>query len=97
MIQMRILGGALALAIATSAASPSLRRNLLKVLSPQEAANFLDRTETIALLSPTKQAAVREINGKYYDLQMKVMIGFSVASVLFSALQWQKKTIILKG
>ncbi|KAF2469066.1 MFS multidrug transporter-like protein [Lindgomyces ingoldianus] len=97
MIQMRILGGALALAITTSAASPSLRHNLLKVLSPQEAATFLDRTETIAILSPTKQAAVREINGKYYDLQMNVMIGFAVASVFFSVLQWQKKPIILKG
>ncbi|KAF2791121.1 MFS general substrate transporter [Melanomma pulvis-pyrius CBS 109.77] len=96
-IQMRILGGALALAITESAASPSLRHNLLKELSSQEAAAFLYRTETIYLLSPAKQAAIREINGKYFNLQMKVLIGFAVASVFFTVLQWQKKPVYLKG
>jgi hypothetical protein len=96
-IQMRILGGALALAITTSAAIPSFRKNLLAVLSPQEVEALLYRTDTISLLSPVKQSAIGEISGKYYNLQTKILIGFAVASVFFSILQWQKKPVILKG
>ncbi|KAF2177057.1 MFS general substrate transporter, partial [Zopfia rhizophila CBS 207.26] len=96
-VQLRFLGGALALAITTCAASPSLQRKLLGVLNVQETDMFLDRTETIVRLSPAKQAVVREINGEYYNLQMTIMIGFAVASVLASVMQWQKKPIIFDG
>ncbi|PVH95529.1 MFS general substrate transporter [Periconia macrospinosa] len=96
-IQMRILGGALALAIVTVASSSFLRRSLLEVLNPEEVSEYLHRTETLLTFSPTQQAAVREINGKYYNLQSKILIGFAVASIISSALQWQKKQIVLKG
>ncbi|KAF2752776.1 MFS general substrate transporter [Pseudovirgaria hyperparasitica] len=95
--QFRLLGSAIGLALVTCVSNPYLSRNLQGILSTEEIKDFLDRPSTLYELAPQKQAALREISGKSYNLQITIMIGFSVATVLFSLLQWQRNAIVIKG
>lgn len=95
--QFRIYGGSLSLSIITCATLPSLRRDLLGVLSPQQTALILDRTEEILTLPPETQPLVRQMFGDMYNKQMVILIGISAAQVCMTLLQWQRKPIVFKG
>lgn len=96
MNQFRILGGSLGLSIVTCATSPSLRTQLLEVLTPEQTARVLDRTDQILTLPLATQGLVRERFGNMYNMQMIILIGIAAAQLIVTVLQWQRKAIVLK-
>lgn len=94
--QFRILGGSLGLSIVTCATNRSLRAGLLGVVGLTETASILDRSDRIFKLPPDLQLRVREVFGYTYRTQVTILIGIAVAQVFVTALQWQRKAVILK-
>lgn len=94
--QFRILGGSVGLAIVTSATASSLKADLLQLLSREEVAIILDRTDQILTLPPDKQAMVRRSFANMYNTQMTILIGIAAAQVLVTLLKWQREPLVLK-
>ena len=78
--QIRVLGGCIALAVATNLVASYTTSHLEGRLMANEIAGVLASAEEgIAVLSPEKQTMVREVYGQAWALQQKVMLGVSGA------------------
>jgi len=93
--QFKVLGGAIGLAIVISAMNRSIRSDLLEVLPVIQVKEVLDTTSIIKSMPPDVQATVREIFGRGYNLQMKIMVGFAVAQIPSTILMWTKKPTMI--
>jgi len=94
--QFRILGCSLGLSIVTCATVPTLRSDLLTILTPEQTALVMDRTERIFALPPDKQELVRHMFGKMYNTQMYILIGIAAAQVFMPLLMWKRKPLVLR-
>ncbi|KAJ5692410.1 hypothetical protein N7462_001833 [Penicillium macrosclerotiorum] len=89
-IQLRFLGGAIGLAIASTVLNSLLKKHLHGIISDSDISSLMQSTEIIATFSPEMQEQIREIFADSYDSQFKIMIGFAAAQIPVSALLWQK-------
>ncbi|KAL4937317.1 hypothetical protein BDV06DRAFT_232667 [Aspergillus oleicola] len=92
-LQLRMLGGALGVAIATAILNSRLKGDLDSLLSQQELDAVLDSAQTIGSLRPSVQDTVRRVFGDAYNQQMKAAGGFSVAQLLVVVLVWKRKQV----
>jgi len=57
---------------------------------------LLQTTDIISKLPEAAQSQVREGFGRWYNFQMKIMIGMAAAQLPSTLLMWTKKPIMVK-
>ncbi|KAJ5884936.1 hypothetical protein N7495_009446 [Penicillium taxi] len=80
-VQLRFLGGAIGLAIASNILNGSLKHHLHGVISRHDIHLLLENATRITLLSPRLQQVVRDVFAISFSTQLKVMIGFAAAQL----------------
>jgi hypothetical protein len=93
--QMRILGGAIGVSIATNLLNNAVKRGLEGVFSPLVIANILADVSTVSILSSSDQALVRAAFASGYQQQLVMILGFCTAEVAALALMWEKPLLRL--
>ena len=93
LLQTRILGGALGLAITSNVLTSYLKSSLAGVVSTEELSTLLQSTSSIRLLSPHIQDKILVAFSDGYNLQMKIMTGFAGAQLLAVGAIWRKQQI----
>lgn len=94
-LQCRTMGGAIGLAIVTTVLNSYLKSHMSRVLSPEEINALLKTTQAFTALPPYKAETVKTVFASGYNLQMRVMVGFSAAQMPLALLMWQKKQIVV--
>ncbi|KAF7930610.1 uncharacterized protein EAE98_005010 [Botrytis deweyae] len=89
--QMRILGGAIGVAIATSLLSSNVISALADILPAETVNHLLQNISSVALLSPGDQIAVRTAFAQGYKKQLAMILGFCAAELLAIGLMWERK------
>jgi len=96
MVQSRILGGALGLAIVTTVFTGYVRQELFRESFPEsEIKSFLQSTRSFAGEGDAKAALARAIIARGHNLQMKLVAGFSGAQFLTALMLWRKPHITI--
>jgi hypothetical protein len=72
-----------------------LESHLKEFLSAEQIHDLLKSTKAIGTLPPSSIENVMTALVKAYNLQMKVMIGFSAMQIPLASLMWQKKQIVV--
>ncbi|KAJ5175069.1 uncharacterized protein N7482_000946 [Penicillium canariense] len=80
-VQLRFLGGAIGLAIASNILNGRLSNHLQGVLSPHQLHLFLENAKSITFLSPHLQDEVNAVFADGYATQLRAMIGFAAAQL----------------
>ncbi|KAJ5437881.1 uncharacterized protein N7458_008879 [Penicillium daleae] len=80
-VQLRFLGGAIGLAIASNILNGHLSHHLKGVLSSHELHLFLENVKSITHLSPQLQEQVKGVLAESYTTQLRVMIGFAAVQL----------------
>ena len=94
-LQFRTMGGAIGLAIVTTVLNSYVKFHLAGILSSVEIEALLRTTEAFATLAPDVAETARQVFGNGFNLQMRIMIGFSAAQVPAILLMWQKEQIVI--
>ncbi|TGO55975.1 hypothetical protein BOTNAR_0233g00060 [Botryotinia narcissicola] len=89
--QMRILGGAIGVAIATSLLSSNVISALADILPAEIVNHLLQNISSVALLSPGDQIAVRTAFAHGYKKQLVMILFFCAAELLAIGIMWEKK------
>ena len=89
------MGGAIGLAIVTTILNSYVKSHLADILSPVQIQALLRTTEAFATLPPDVAETARTVFGNGFNLQMRIMIGFSAAQIPTVLLMWQKKQIVI--
>ena len=90
MVQNRLMGGSIGLAIVSAVFNRTTKPKLLEVLSVEQFQILSQTTAIISTLSPSTQAAVRQILAEGYNLQIKITVGFAAAQIPGAFLMWRK-------
>jgi hypothetical protein len=86
---MRIMGGAVTLAISTSVFNTYTEPRLhAYVLSTHPSLESVYSLEGLAAFAPTEQLAIHDILAKGYNLQMYVLCAFGAAQIPATLLLW---------
>ncbi len=94
-IQFRTMGGAIGLAIVTNVMNTYTKFHLGAILSPTQINDLLQTTRTLATLPSELAGPTKTVFANGYNLQMRIMIGFSAAQLLMTLLMWQKKQVLV--
>ena len=95
-VQFRIMGGAVGLAIVTSVLNSYVKAHISAFVPSEQLKVILQSVSAINVLDGPVQSTVRSTFGYAYNLQMKVMIGFGAAQIPASLLMWGKRNQIAK-
>ena len=95
MVQFRTLGGALGLAIVTTALTTSVRSKLSPHFTKQEIDRLLRTSRGFIDLPDSRLILARNAFVEGYDLQMKIAAGLSAAQIPSAMLLWRKKQVTL--
>lgn len=90
-IQFRLMGGAIGLAIVTTVFNGVVRPRLEHLLSLAQLGALLRSTAVIENFQPELQYMVRSILAEGFNVQMRIMIGFGAAQIPAALLMWRKK------
>lgn len=81
MVQIRFLGGAIGLAIASNILNGRLSKRLHGIMTSHELHLFLENVKSIKSLSPHLQEEVKSVLASSFNTQLLVMIGFAAAQL----------------
>jgi hypothetical protein len=95
-LQYKVPGGMVLLSIVTSVMNRWLRTKLEHILPIEDIEMLLQTTDAISLLPESAQTQVRELFGRGYNLQMKIMIGCAAIQLPSTLLMWTKKPIMVQ-
>ncbi|KAL8902863.1 MAG: hypothetical protein Q9207_004328 [Kuettlingeria erythrocarpa] len=95
MVQVRTLGGLVGLAIVTAAMKSYIKSNLAQHLSSAQIDILLRSTSAFETLPSEVVDVVKSIFAEGYNLQMRIMIGFSAAQMPVAFLMWKRKQILV--
>ncbi|KAK4112255.1 major facilitator superfamily MFS-1, partial [Canariomyces notabilis] len=93
--QFRVMGGAIGLAIVTTAFNGLVRGRLGDQLAPGQLEQLLQFPGNIASLPPSVQEAIRVAFADGYALQAKILCGLAAGQIPASFLMWQTKQILV--
>ena len=91
--QFRVMGGAISLAIVTSAFNSLMTNRLGGLLARSELDALLHSPAIITSFPDNVQASIRASFGESYNLQMAILSGLAAGQIPASLLMWQKKQI----
>ncbi|KAI1254222.1 hypothetical protein MGN70_004618 [Eutypa lata] len=91
--QFRIMGGAIGLAIVTTAFNGLVTGRLGEQLTQGQLAALLQSPATISTFPENVQETIRATLGEGYNLQMAILSGLAAGQIPASFLMWQKKQI----
>jgi hypothetical protein len=94
-LQFRLLGGAIGLSISTAVMNSYLKSHLEGYLTPEQINDVLKSAKNIGSLPPDVLDVIFKALAEGYNLQMKVMVGFSAVQVPLGFLLWKKKQILV--
>jgi MFS family permease len=97
LVEFRILGGALGLAIAAATMENYLRQNLPSLVTPEQLQLLLKNTASINTLPTDVKTAVIKVFADGYTLQMKITAGISALQLLAIGLIWDNPQILVAG
>ena len=97
LLQFRILGGAMGLAIASNVLNNHLTSSLTGVIGADELSVLLQSTASLAQLPAGVQAQVLAAFSDGYNLQMIIMTAFAGAQLLTVGLLWRNPQISVVG
>ncbi|KAG9199367.1 hypothetical protein G6514_008526 [Epicoccum nigrum] len=97
LVEFRILGGALGLAIASATMENYLRQELPALVAPEQLQLILKNTAVIKTLPPNVRNAILEVFADGYTLQMKVTAGISALQVLAVGMIWKNPQVFVAG
>ena len=89
------MGSVIGVAIVTCILNTYMERRLSKILTPTQLDAVLQSSSEVSALPEELRHVVQLLFAEAYNLQMKVLIGFSAAQIPAALLMWQKKNIIL--
>ena len=92
-IQVRVLGGVIGLAIAQAILTRSLDTKLGSFLSKQQIAALLDSTRSISNFSPSQAQSTRQVYGDAFNLQMRIATFIAAANFLISLGAFQRHPV----
>lgn len=95
MLQVRTMGGLVGLAIVTAAMKSYVESNLAQHLSSAQIEILLESTGAFETLPSEVVVVVKSIFAEGYNLQMRIMIGFSTVQIPVAFLMWKKKQILV--
>jgi hypothetical protein len=90
-VQFRMMGGAIGLAVATCIFNGYTKSILSSALSPAQLRSVLQTAQAIETLPPALQTIVKNVFARAFAVQFRIIIGTSAAQFLGIALMWQKK------
>ncbi|KAI9640543.1 hypothetical protein NHQ30_010841 [Ciborinia camelliae] len=94
-IQFRMVGSAIGIAIAGSIVNGFVTSRLSHILTSTQLNMLLQDISLISKLPPTVQDMVREIFGDAYNVFAKVILGLAVAQLIIVGLLWRKPQLPL--
>lgn len=89
------MGAVIGVSIATCILNTYVDKQLRGSLSPTQIETLLQSSAAIYLLPPNLQTFTRLVFAEGYNLQIKVLIGFSAAQIPAALLMWEKTPLIL--
>jgi hypothetical protein len=95
-VQFRLTGQAIGLAIATGVLNSDLSSKLSGLLTMSQLQSLLRDISIVDTFPQNLQESVGEIFGKAYNLNIKVMIGFAAAQFLAAGLLWRRPQLSIK-
>lgn len=95
LIQFRVLGGALGLAIGSGIANNHLESKLRGLIGSQDLSRLIDSLQSSGNFTVAERAYIKEAFAQSFSLEVKMMIGFAAAQVLAIALLWHWPQILL--
>lgn len=87
------MGGAIGFAIVTVAMNSYIKTRLTNKLSSARIESLLKTAETFKKLLLNVAIFAKTVFAQGYNLQMRIMIGFSAAQIPITLLMWKKKQI----
>ena len=85
------------LAVSTTALSNYIQPRLASVLSPEQLSQLSQFSGSISQFPPEQAMAARLIYNDAYNLQMRIVMGFAVASLVMSLLAFRRHPLDLKA
>lgn len=89
--QVRVLGGLIGLAVCTAVLFESVKSQLSSILSARQLTSLLQSTNSIAEFSPAQQDATRSVYGAAFNLQMRIVMGFTIGSLCISIFTFRSR------
>lgn len=89
LLQFRVFGGAIGLAIASTVMSSHLDSSLLDTIGPEKLNQVLESTKIIETFAPNDQLEVLTAFASGYSLQMKITTALAGVQVLCCGLLWR--------
>ena len=94
--QLRVMGGAIVLAIATSVFNSSTRPKLAQFLdSSRLDGESVPSVQSLAQFSVQDQESIKGVLAQGYNLQMWVLCAFASAQIPSALLLWREKQIMV--
>lgn len=97
LLQFRVFGGALGIAIATTVMNSVLTSRLTHTIGPKKLAAVLQSTTVIRDFPSEMRKSVLDAFADGYNLQMQIMTGFAGVQLLLVGMLWRKKQIKVVG
>jgi hypothetical protein len=85
------------LGISATALSNYIKPRLASVLSPEQLSQLFQSSGSIAQFPPEQAAATRSVYNDAYNLQMRIVMGFALASLVVSLLAFRKHPLDLNN
>ncbi|KAL2292505.1 hypothetical protein FJTKL_09468 [Diaporthe vaccinii] len=89
-VQFRFLGGNIVVSIVTAVGNSWIKHALSDKMTWEQISAIFRSTEAIETLPPSLSTLVREDFVGSFNLQMEVVLGFTVAGILTTLLMWQR-------
>lgn len=87
---MRILGGAIGVAIATSLLNNTVISTLADIIPAETVSHLLQNLSSMSSLSSHDQVVVQSAFAHGYHKQLAMILGFCAAEVLSIGLMWER-------
>jgi hypothetical protein len=88
--QLRMMGAVIGLGIASTVFTEHVKSRLAKIVSSAQLDALLKSPRSIVDLSPEHISAARIIYNDAYNLQMQIVMGFALASLVVALMTFQK-------
>lgn len=89
-VQFRFLGGNIVVSIVTAVGNSWMKNALSGKMTWEQISAIFRSTEVIETLPPSLSTPVREDFVGSFNLQMEIVLGFTVAGILTTLLMWQR-------